>query len=252
LPGRLDACQDRAVPARIAVVVPTRNERGNVEELARSLFALGLDLELWVMDDASTDGTPEALEAMAAGEPRIHVVRRSGERGYGRASAEGLRRSLDAGAELVLQMDGDLSHDPRYVPDLVRAAEGADLVIGSRYLHGVSVVNWSLKRLILSTWANAYVRALAGLTPRDCTSGFRLWRAALLGRLGLERVRSEGYSFLVECLFRASRDRARIAEVPIVFVERKAGESKLSTGVMIESAILPWRLLGRRLLERLR
>ena len=236
---------------RIAVVIPTWNELGNADELVQQIFALGLDVAVWVMDDGSTDGTLEALDLIAAEHKHLHVVRRSGARGYGRACVDGLQRALDSGAELILQMDGDLSHEPRYIPPMVAAAASADLVVGSRYVRGISVVNWSLKRLLLSTFANHYVRALAGLTPRDCTTGFRLWRRELLTRVHLGDIRSEGYSFLVEALFRASQEGARITEVPIIFIERKLGESKMSTQVLVESMWLPWRLAARRLLARL-
>ncbi len=242
----------RAVPAEpLAIVIPTRNEAANVPLLLPPLLALGLARRVYVMDDASSDGTVEAVETLAARHAELVLVRRTGPPGYGHACAEGLRRALAEGAELCLQMDADLSHDPRYVPALVEAAANADLVLGSRYLHGISVVNWSLRRLLLSTWANGYVRALAGLRVRDCTTGFRLWRRALLERIGLESVHSGGYSFLVETLFRATRLHARIREVPIIFVERRFGESNLSKRVVVESAWLPWRLLASRLRDRL-
>jgi dolichol-phosphate mannosyltransferase len=155
-------------------------------------------------------------------------------------------------ARYICQMDADLSHDPRYVPALVEAAAHADLVLGSRYVQGISVVNWSLKRLLLSTWANEYVRLLGGLRVRDCTTGFRLWRRPLLERIGLEQIHSDGYSFLVETLFRATRLGGRVVEVPIIFVERQFGESNLSKRVVLESAVLPWRLLATRIRARLR
>lgn len=237
--------------ARIAVVVPTRNEVDYAPILVRELLAKPLDLSVWVMDDGSTDGMLERLAPIEAADPRLRVVRRSGPRGYGRACVDGLERGLAAGAEILVQMDGDGSHDPRYLDDLLAAAAaGADLVIGSRYLHGVSVVHWPLRRLMLSVGANRYVRALTGLSPTDCTSGYRLWRAPLLARLGLGTLRSEGYSFLVETLFRARGLGARVAEVPIIYVERRGGASKMSGRVMVESAFLPWRLLLRRLFGR--
>ena len=242
--------QRAAAGARIAVVVPTRNEVDYAPTLARELLAKPYELSVWIMDDGSTDGTIEQLAPIAAADPRLHVVQRSGPRGYGRACVDGLERGLADGAELLLQMDGDGSHDPRYVDDLLAAAGGADLVIGSRYLKGVSVVHWPLRRLMLSVGANRYVRALTGLAPTDCTSGFRLWRAPVLRGLGLGSLRSEGYSFLVETLFRATRGGAKVAEVPIIYVERRAGASKMSGRVMLESAILPWRLLLRRLFGR--
>jgi dolichol-phosphate mannosyltransferase len=236
-------------PPRLAIVVPTRNEVENVAELIQQLHALGLDLSVYVMDDDSTDGTVEVVERLARSHPNLALVRRTANPGYGRACIEGLQRAVAAGAERVVQMDADLSHDPRYVPALLAASEEADLVLGSRYVHGVSVVNWSLKRLALSVGANQYARTLAGLRVRDCTTGFRLWRRSLLERLPLGQIRSNGYSFLIETLFHATREGARIVEVPIVFVERRSGESKLGSRVFLESCLLPWRLLARRALR---
>ncbi|MEJ2086824.1 MAG: polyprenol monophosphomannose synthase [Acidobacteriota bacterium] len=231
----------------LAIVTPTLNEAGNIETLVSKLLELEPRPSIYVMDDGSTDGTLEGLEAIAAANPSLHRIRRTGARGYGRACVDGLERALEGGAELVLQMDADLSHDPRYIPSMLAASSEADLVLGSRYVDGISVVRWSLRRLMLSTAANRYVRSLAGLRPQDCTTGFRLWSASLLRRMDLDTIRSEGYGFLVETLFRASRLGARIVEVPIIFVERESGESKLSSRVFVESALLPWRLLARRL-----
>jgi len=231
----------------LAVVVPTLNEFGSIERLVTSLLELDPRPSIYVMDDGSTDGTLESLDAIAAVSPNVHRIRRTGPRGYGRACVDGLERALAAGAELVLQMDADLSHDPHYIPSMLEASSEADLVLGSRYVDGISVVRWSLRRLMLSTAANRYVRFLAGLRPQDCTTGFRLWKAELLEQIDLTDVRAEGYGFLVETLFRASRLGARIVEVPIIFVERESGQSKLSSRVFVESALLPWRLLAQRL-----
>jgi dolichol-phosphate mannosyltransferase len=156
---------------------------------------------------------------------------------------DGLSRAAAGTADLVIQMDADLSHDPKYLPQLAAAAEQADLVVGSRYLQGVSVVNWPLRRIVLSAFANHYVRAVTRLSVRDCTSGFRCWRREALARLPLAHVGSEGYSFLVEMLYLADRIGCRIVESPIIFVERREGVSKMSPGVILESALTPWRLL---------
>ena len=235
---------------RLAVVTPTLNEVGNIGVLVSKLLALQPCPSVYVMDDASTDGTLESLEALSTEQANLHLVRRAGPRGYGRACTEGLERAVEEGAELVLQMDADLSHDPCYIPSMIEAAAEADLVLGSRYIDGISVVRWSLRRLMLSSAANSYVRLLAGLRVRDCTTGFRLWRGSLLERLALGDIGSDGYAFLVETLFRASRIGARITEIPIIFVERESGESKLSRKVFLESALLPWRLTARRLFSR--
>ncbi len=146
-------------------------------------------------------------------------------------------------------MDADWSHDPKFLPDMAAAAPIADVVIGSRYLNGVSVINWPLQRIILSAFANRYIRAVTGLRTRDCTSGFRCWRREMLAKLPLDRVVSEGYAFLVEMLYEARTRGARIGEVPIIFVERRLGSSKLSSGVLLESMLTPWRVRMRSLLR---
>ncbi|MEZ5415774.1 MAG: glycosyltransferase [Vicinamibacterales bacterium] len=176
-------------------------------------------------------------------------MHRTGRRGLGRSWTACAPPSR-TDADLVFQMDADLSHDPRYVPDLVRAAADHDLVIGSRYLHGVSVVNWPLRRLILSTFANWYVRTITGMTVRDCTAGFRCWRREAVARLPLDSITSDGYSFQVETLFLAAAAGCRVGEVPIIFVERREGASKISGGVIRESFFTPWRLVLRRWLGR--
>jgi dolichol-phosphate mannosyltransferase len=160
---------------------------------------------------------------------------------------DGLKHAVASGAGLIFQMDADLSHNPEYLPALAQAAGTFDLVIGSRYLMGVSVVNWPLHRIFLSAFANRYVRAITGISAADCTSGFRCWRREALERLPLDSMVSNGYAFIVEMLFEAARRGCRIGEVPIIFVERRQGQSKVSGRVLAESLIVPWRLRLRRL-----
>jgi dolichol-phosphate mannosyltransferase len=201
-----------------------------------------------VVDDASPDGTGAIADGLAAEfGGRVEVMHRTGQRGLGRSYVDGLRSAIARpDVDLVCQMDADLSHNPEYLPALTAAAADHDLVIGSRYLHGVSVVNWPLHRLFLSAFANRYIRAVTSLTPRDCTSGFRCWRREALAKLPLDRMVSDGYAFLVEMLFEANRHGCRIGEVPIIFVERRQGQSKISGSVLMESLVTPWRLLFRR------
>lgn len=227
------------------VVLPTYNERQNIERVAAGILAHDFT-RLMVVDDGSPDGTgtlADALAARSAG--RVEVVHRTGPRGLGLAYIDGLTRALESGAEAIVQMDADLSHDPKYLPDLLAALADHDLVIGSRYLHGVSVVNWPLHRIALSAFANRYIRTVTGLSPTDCTSGFRMWRAEALARMPLKTARTSGYAFLTEMLYEAGRAGLRIGEAPIVFVERQEGYSKVSRQVLFESLLTPWRLILR-------
>jgi len=202
------------------------------------------------VDDQSPDGTGAIADGLATEYPgRVIVVHRTGKRGLGRSYVEGLQLALREGDELICQMDADWSHDPKYLPEMVRAAADHDVVIGSRYLRGVSVVNWPLRRIVLSAFANRYIRAITGLRARDCTSGYRCWRRDMLTQLPLDRVVSDGYAFLVEMLYEAHRRGARIGEVPIIFVERRLGVSKLSGSVLVESGVTPWSLRLRSLIR---
>lgn len=231
----------------VQVIVPTYNERENLPQLVPAVLARE-GYRLMIVDDGSPDGTGHVADELAsqwAG--RIEVVHRQGVRGLGRSYVEGMQRALAGCADVICQMDADFSHNPDYLPALVAATVTHDLVIGSRYLNGISVVNWPLRRIILSTTANRYIRAVTGLSARDCTSGFRAWRRDALARIPLEELISDGYAFLVETLFEAAQRGCRIGEVPIIFVERREGQSKLSGRVLVESLVAPWRLRLRAL-----
>jgi dolichol-phosphate mannosyltransferase len=232
------------------VVVPTYNERENLPLLAHGIFAHD-GYRMLVVDDGSPDGTGQVAEDLKKEYPgRVDVMHRTGARGLGRSYIDGLRYALTLpGLDLIFQMDADLSHGPEYLPALAAATASADVVIGSRYQRGISVVNWPLHRIMLSAFANRYIRAITGLRANDCTGGFRCWRREALAQMPLDGMVSDGYSFVVEMLFEAVRRELRIAEVPIIFVERRQGHSKLSNGVLMESLIMPWRL---RLRGRLR
>ena len=234
-------------PPTVLVVVPTYNERDNLPVLVRGVLAHE-GFRMLIVDDGSPDGTGAIADALAieyAG--RIEVMHRTGQRGLGRSYIDGLQKAIaQPDVDLVCQMDADLSHNPEYLPSLVAATTESDVVIGSRYLNGVSVVNWPLHRIFLSAFANRYIRLVTSLTPQDCTSGFRCWRRESLARLPLREMVSDGYAFLVEMLFEASRRGCRIGEVPIIFVERRQGQSKVSGSVLLESLITPWRLLFRK------
>ena len=230
----------------VLIVTPTYNERDNLPVLAAGILKHD-GARMLVVDDGSPDGTGAVADALAAQHPgRVEVMHRTGPRGLGRSYVDGLLHAIKEGrAEFICQMDADLSHNPEYLPDLVTAAATHDLAIGSRYLHGVSVVNWPLHRIFLSAFANRYIRSVTGLSPSDCTSGYRCWRREALAQLPIAKMVSDGYSFLTEMLYEAKLRRFRISEVPIIFVERRVGQSKLSGNVLIESLIMPWRLVFR-------
>ena len=225
------------------VLIPTYNERENLPLLAAGVLG-HVDTRILVIDDGSPDGTGEVADQLAADQPgRVSVMHRTGRRGLGRSYLDGFRAALASDADYVCQMDADLSHDPRFLPSLMAAAQsGAGLVIGSRYLDGGRIENWPLHRVMLSGFANSYIRSVTGLRVRDCTSGFRCWQREALAQIPLQAISSDGYSFLVEVTFQAAAAGVRIAEVPIVFVERRQGASKLSGSVLVESLVTPWRL----------
>ncbi len=230
------------------IIVPTYNERDNLPRLVAALLRLP-DAAVMVVDDGSPDGSGAVADGLAAAAGgRLTVVHRSGGRGFGASYIEGMQRALGAGATHVLQIDADFSHNPADVPRLLAAAADADLVIGSRYVAGGAVQNWPAHRRALSACGNWYVRAITRLPVRDATSGFRCWRRQLLERLPLERLRSNGYAFQIEMTWAAALAGGRIVEVPITFVERRSGISKMSGGVITEAIRLPWQLIatGRR------
>jgi len=228
----------------VLVVIPTYNERVNLPVLVGGLMAHD-GVRVLVVDDNSPDGTGEVADSLArAHAGRVEVLHRTANRGFGRSYIDGMKRALQENVDLICQMDADLSHDPAQLPQLLAATSHADLVIGSRYIPGGHIVNWPMKRHLLSLFANTYIRLVTRIDARDCTSGYRCWKRNALASLPLDQFFSDGYSFLVEMLFVAHRRGCRIAEVPITFVERREGESKVSRAVLVESAITPWRLIS--------
>ena len=224
------------------ILIPTYNEAGNVEELHASVREV-CDFDLLFIDDNSPDGTAAVIEELVARDPGTGLLKRGGKEGLGRAYADGLHQvRLNPGWERVFMMDADLSHQPCHIRDMDEALDDNDFVIGSRYLTGVSVLNWSITRLNLSYAANSYIRFFTGMPFSDCTSGFRCFRSSLLPLLESVEIRAAGYAFLVEALYRVWRSGAVIEEVPIVFVERTRGSSKVSAGVFLESMAVPVRL----------
>jgi len=226
------------------VIIPTYNERENIPPLVDALLRHD-GVRVLVVDDQSPDGTGAVADDVARQHSgRVDVLHRTTRRGFGRSYIDGIKRAMAGGADLICQMDADFSHDPARLPDLLAAAANADLVIGSRYVPGGAIVNWPQHRRLLSRFANMYVRAVTHVMARDCTSGYRCWRREALASLPLDQFVSDGYSFLVEMLFIASRQGRRIVEVPIIYTERREGQSKMSRAVILESAITPWRLIA--------
>jgi dolichol-phosphate mannosyltransferase len=234
----------------VLVVIPTYNERANLPVLVDGLMKHA-DVRVLVVDDNSPDGTGDVADALGRTyEGRVSVLRRTANRGFGRSYIDGMKLALTMHVDLICQMDADLSHDPAQLPDLVAAAGTHDMAIGSRYVPGGRIVNWPKRRHVLSRFANSYIRMVTRLSPHDCTSGYRCWRRTALAALPLDQFFSDGYSFLVEMLFVAQRQGCTIAEVPITFVERREGVSKVSRAVLLESAITPWRLISNPALSR--
>jgi dolichol-phosphate mannosyltransferase len=238
------------VPAQHAawVVVPTYNEAETIEALVRAVRdPLPTDRRLLIVDDASPDGTGEIAERLAAELGDVGVIHGPAKQGLGPAYRAGFREALLGGAELVVQMDADFSHDPAELPSLMKAAADADLVIGSRYVPGGRILDWGPARRGISRWGSLYSRAVLGVGVRDLTSGFKCWRASALRAVDPQSVRSEGYAFQVEMTYRAIRAGLRVVEVPITFRDRRVGESKMSRAIVLEAA---WKVPSLRVRRR--
>src|SRR5690242_15735841 len=225
------------------VVIPTYNEVANLAPLVDQVLAQDSRLEILVVDDHSPDGTGQLAGALAQKEPRLHVLHREAKLGLGTAYITGFKWALERGYDFVFEMDADFSHDPNHLPEFLRAIKSADLVLGSRYREGkVTVVNWPIARLILSYFANVYARRVTGLEVWDATGGFKCFRRAVLEAIDLTKVRSNGYAFQIEMSYRASKRGFRIVEIPIVFVDRTEGQSKMSKTIVREAVWMVWRL----------
>jgi len=230
---------------RAVVVIPTYNERGNLEELVKKIHHHAPGLHILFVDDNSPDGTGELADALSRSFPEsISVLHRERKEGLGRAYVAGFRAALDRGYDLILQMDADLSHDPGYLPGLMERIGHCDLVLGSRYTRGINVVNWDLKRLLLSKLASKYVRFITRMPFTDPTGGFKGWRRATLEAIGLDDVFASGYLFQIEMTYKAFRKGFKIAETPIIFYERSLGKSKMDCQVILEAV---WGVVRLRL-----
>ena len=227
---------------RTLIIVPTYNERENVGALIEQLLQIAPDADIAIIDDNSPDGTPDEVHRMFGTNARVSVFTRNAPRSFGLSLLDGYRATVERGYSRLVQLDADFSHDPKVVPALINASRGADVVIGSRYCEGGRVVNWPWHRQLLSRFANQYVSQVTGLRVRDSTSGFRCYTRRALQCLLEIGLTSEGYAFQVETVFRAQREGLRIVEIPITFTDRRAGKSKMSGKVILESVLKPWRL----------
>jgi dolichol-phosphate mannosyltransferase len=237
--------------SRVVVVVPTYNEIENLGLLVPQILEQDPRIEVLVVDDSSPDGTGELADELAAASPRVHVLHRETKQGLGPAYRAGIRRALALGADFVVQMDADFSHPPETLRSMLREIEDYDVVMGSRYIHGITVVNWPIERILISYFGNAYARAVTGLHVRDTTGGFRCMRRSALEGMGFEQIRSNGYAFQIEMNYRFQVHGARVKEIEFFFLDRKRGTSKLTLRIAFEALWMAWWLRIAHLLGRL-
>jgi dolichol-phosphate mannosyltransferase len=235
---------------KILVIVPTYNERDNLPALVQRVMSLPVTVDLLIVDDNSPDGTGKLADEIAAKEPRFRVLHREEKNGLGRAYCAGFKWALERDYEFILEMDGDFSHNPDDIPRFIEAAQNADLVLGSRYRHGIRVINWPLRRLMLSMAAAKYVQIITGMPITDPTGGYKCFRRHALQGINLDAVRSNGYSFQIELTHKIWRQGMRIAEVPIIFTDRFLGSSKMSSKIVREALWMVWRLWLQNNLRR--
>lgn len=233
------------------VVMPTYNERENIGAIVPLVLGQGPDVHVLIVDDNSPDGTGAIADEMVAGDPRVHVLHREGKLGLGTAYVAGFKWALERGYEYIFEMDSDFSHNPDHIPEFLEAAQNHDLVLGSRYLRGVTVINWPMSRLLLSYFANIYARVVTGLPFTDTTGGFKCYHRKVLEGIDLDAIRSEGYSFQIETSFRAWRKGFSIGEIKILFTDRTDGTSKMSGKIVREAVWRVWKLRFMRILRRL-
>jgi dolichol-phosphate mannosyltransferase len=230
-------------PDQALIIIPTYNERQNISLIIPEIMKAVPGASILVVDDSSPDGTSQAVKDVSATyNGKVHVLDRTKKEGIGRAYISGFKWALERDYACIFEMDADFSHDPKYLPDFLSAIDTADLVLGSRYLTGVNVINWPLFRLLISYFGNSYARFVTGLPVRDCTGGFKCFRRTVLESINLDSIAASGYSFQIEMSWRAWKKGFRIKEIPIVFVDRKYGESKMSTRIIQEALVLLWRL----------
>jgi dolichol-phosphate mannosyltransferase len=227
---------------RALIIFPTYNERDNIEKIVHAVLPMDPRIHVLIVDDNSPDGTGELADKLAAQEAKVKVLHREKKEGLGRAYIAGFRWAIEQKYDFIFEMDADFSHGPEYLRDFLREIQNHDLVIGSRYISGVNVINWPMSRLLLSYFANSYTRIITRLPLRDATGGFKCFRREVLEAIDLDDVRSSGYSFQIEMSIRAWKKKFRIKEIPIIFVDRVAGTSKMSKRIVREAIWMVWLL----------
>lgn len=237
---------------RALIVIPTYNEADNIARIISEIIAInytGVELEVLVVDDNSTDGTAALVRTVNS--PKVHLIERPGKMGLGTAYIRGFRFAIENNYDYVFEMDADFSHDPKSIPDLLDKIGGHDLVIGSRYIEGIAVVNWPLSRLMISIGASYYTRAVTFLPVKDVTAGFMCYKVSALKQIDLEKVKSNGYSFQIEMKFRIWKKGFKLIEIPIVFIDRRAGVSKMSRKIVYEASFMVWKLMFMSMFNKL-
>ncbi len=237
--------------SKAVIVIPTYNEAENVEALITEIHKNVPQINILFVDDNSPDGTGRLIKKLKARNPKILLLERAQKNGLGRAYIDGFKIALEKGFEYIFEMDADFSHDPKELPNFLNEIVENDLVIGSRYIKGVNVINWPLKRLLLSYYANVYTRIVTGIPIRDCTGGFKCFRRGVLEAIDFHRIKSNGYAFQIELNFKVWKKGFRIKEIPIIFYDRIHGESKLSKKIMWEAVFLVWKLRFLSLINKL-
>jgi len=227
---------------KILVIIPTYNEKENIKELISRVLSQNENINILIIDDNSPDGTGEIVDEIAKNNNRVEVIHRPGKMGLGSAYIQGFKKALLNGADVIFEMDADFSHNPDDIPKLLEKTNEYDVVIGSRYINGISVVNWPLKRLVISMGASLYTRLITGMKIKDCTAGFKCFKRKVLESINLDKIKSNGYSFQIEMNYRALEKGFKIGEVPIIFIDRHTGTSKMSKKIIWEAIFIVWRL----------
>ena len=236
--------------ANALILVPTYNELDNVERLAKEIHRLTPDIHILFIDDGSPDGTADLVKQMMNINDNIHILERPGKMGLGSAYVSGFKFALENGYEYIFQMDADFSHDPKELINFLKSMSDNDLILGSRYIKGVNVINWPLSRLLLSYFANVYTRLITGLPICDATGGFKCFRRSVLESIDLDKIKSNGYAFQIEMTFKVWSKGFRVKEIPIIFIDRVYGESKLSKKIMWEAIFMVWKLRISRIFSK--